>query len=126
MKERKGADQAKEFNCQQCGECCLKYGHSMQATQKDIDTWEANQRNDILKYTKIIRIETGAVASCDLWFNPRTGKNVTRCPWLRWDWKKKHYVCRIYDVRPEVCRNYPLSVGQAKKDGCHGYKTNTA
>jgi Fe-S-cluster containining protein len=48
------------------------------------------------------------VAGCgDLWISPKTGEEATRCPWLRKLPKQDRYICRIYDVRPDTCRDFP-------------------
>lgn len=63
------------FRCIQCGHCCLKLSgaYSTNAYEKDMVRWEKERRWDILDY----------VVGTDLWISPRTGQDVTRCPWLR-------------------------------------------
>lgn len=96
--------------CIQCGKCCLKYSANSGlgcATEKDFKLWKKH-RPDILAY-----------ADCsDLWVSPVTGEEMDRCPWLRKLPNKDKYKCRIYEARPEVCRNYPRSIEQMIKDGC--------
>jgi Fe-S-cluster containining protein len=43
---------------------------------------------------------------------------MVRCPWLRKLPKKERYKCRIHDVRPEICRGYPVDIDQMISDGC--------
>ncbi len=47
-----------------------------------------------------------------LWISPETGKETQRCPWLRKLPRQEKYECRIHDVRPEVCRDFPIDIGQ--------------
>ncbi len=97
--------------CTQCGKCCLKYSDGSglgSATELDLLVWES-ERPDILEYTDFLG---------DLWISPVTGNEMTRCPWLRKLPNKEKYKCRIYEVRPETCRGYPVSIDQMIKDGC--------
>jgi Fe-S-cluster containining protein len=56
-------------------------------------------------------------------YKSRTGRQVLRCPWLRKVRGKDRYECRIYDVRADVCREYPVSRRQAAEDGCPGIQS---
>ena len=97
--------------CTQCGKCCLKYSAGAglgSATERDLLIWES-ERPEILKYTDFLG---------DLWISPITGEEMVRCPWLRKLPKKERYKCRIHDVRPEICRGYPVDIDQMISDGC--------
>ena len=98
--------------CNQCGKCCLKYGGSGfgTASVEDLDVWQ-EQKPEVLEYVYSFSMP-------DLWVSPVTGNEMSRCPWLRKYPKREAYYCRIDDVRPGVCRNYPVSIEQMKKDGC--------
>jgi len=37
--------------------------------------------------------------------------------------KQDKYICRIHDVKPEHCRNYPKSRKHAQKTGCKGFES---
>lgn len=93
--------------CTQCGKCCEKYGHSLQATAADIEQWR-RKAPWILDY---VDEDLG-----DLWINPVTRDEVYRCPWIGSAQGKA--VCRIYEHRPAVCRNYPVDIEQMRKDDC--------
>ena len=95
--------------CNGCGKCCEKYGHCLQANQRDVDRWRAD-RPDILHYMDPLL--------GDLWLNPQTGAEVRRCPWLRKVAREQRFKCRIYELRPDVCRDYPVNVQQMIDDGC--------
>ena len=62
----------------------------------------------------------------DCWISPNTRDYVERCPWLR-VYKSSRYKnvkgahCLIHNWKPDVCRNFPVTVGQALKFGCGGY-----
>jgi len=58
----------------------------------------------------------------DIWVNPKTGDDAWRCPWLRKLPKQDKYICRIQDVKPEHCKNYPKSWEHAEETGCKGFE----
>lgn len=70
--------------------------------------WET-QRPEVLNYTDMLG---------DLWISPVTGEEMNRCPWLRKLPRKEKYKCRIHEVRPDVCRAYPVDIDQMVSDGC--------
>ena len=111
------------FICKQCGNCCINlhdaYQHSVD--QSDIDMWEDNFRDDILEWVHPIELG-GGECIYDIWVNPKTGDDVARCPWLRKLPGKEKYKCKIHDVKPRVCREYPKSKQHANKTGCRGYE----
>ncbi len=97
-------------DCNSCGKCCLKYSAGSglgTATDKDIARWI--DRPDILEYIDFTR---------DLWVSPITGDETSRCPWLRKLPNKNIYKCKIYDVRPDACRAYPVNREQMQRDRC--------
>jgi len=97
--------------CNQCGKCCIKYNGDLgMATQKDLDVWKLN-KPEILNYIYSKMMP-------DIWLDPITGEEVDECPWLMNDNKKEIYSCKIDNFRPEVCRNYPVSINQMKNDKC--------
>lgn len=62
------------------------------------------RRSEVLDYVDHKRYE--------LWVSPFTGEKLQRCPWLRKLPGQEKYNCRIHDVRPEVCRDYPIDIDQ--------------
>jgi len=110
-----------QFICKQCGNCCLNLWDAYQSSvdQSDIDMWKENLREDILEWVDPIDCGEGAVVY-DIWINPRTGEDVIRCPWLRKLPEKNKYICRIHEVKPKVCREYPQTEKHAKETGCKG------
>lgn len=99
--------------CNQCGKCCIHYGDGgLSATTEDIEGWEAFNP-DIARY----------VAHGEIWMDPDSGKQLTRCPWLQLlppdtEAGPVKYGCRIYNDRPEDCRHYPVSIEDMVRDGC--------
>lgn len=110
-----------KFRCKRCGICCEKCGSTLSATQADVDLWKREGREDIIQWADPIIVGDGIIIGYDLWCNPETGELVRRCPWLRKVKGKPVYKCLIYDVRPEVCRSYPISEEHVKRDNCPGY-----
>ncbi len=92
--------------CNQCGKCCLKYkGDDWlgSATEADMLFW-LMRRPEVLDYVDDM--------VHNLWTSPVTGKKMQRCPWLRKLPGQQKYTCRIHNVRPEVCRDYPIDIDQ--------------
>ena len=95
-------------DCNLCGKCCINYSDGgLVATQQEIDDWEAYQPH-IFRY----------VRNGKIWIDPATGKQLTRCPWLRALPDRPGYSCDIYQDRPDDCRQYPVSVSDMVKDEC--------
>ncbi len=111
------------FTCKQCGHCCLNLTGAFNAcaTEEDIRRWQENHRSDILEWVDVIYLDEEHQVY-DIWVDPRTGDDVARCPWLRKLPGKKKYKCSIQDMKPEHCRNYPLSREHAENSGCPGFE----
>ena len=101
------------FKCIQCGHCCLNLYDSYCTTayEEDLIRWEEEGRWDILGY----------INGGDLWISPKTGEDVTRCPWLRKLPRTEKYSCRIHDTKPRHCKDYPKSKKHALRTGCKGF-----
>ena len=113
----------KTFKCKQCGNCCLNLNDAFQTsvTGQDIAMWRVKGRFDILDWVDPIPVGDGSYVY-DIWINPKTGDDVWRCPWLRKLPKQDKYICRIQDVKPEHCKNYPKSRKHAEETGCRGFE----
>jgi Fe-S-cluster containining protein len=115
------------FRCKQCGRCCVDLHDAYQASasDEDIELWTAQGRDDILQWVSFIPVgkdESGKMHYVyDIWISPGTGEDVDRCPWLRRLPKRDMYVCRIHEVKPQVCRDYPISRAHAEETGCRGF-----
>jgi len=102
----------------------LSDAYQTSATEEDIQLWKAKGREDILQWVSFIPIgkdDSGTMQyGYDIWISPRTGDYVYRCPWLRKLPKQDKYICRIHDVKPSMCRNFPKSREHAEENGCLG------
>ena len=110
----------KSFKCKQCGHCCLNLldAFTTCATDDDVQMWEREGRVDILAWVDTIQFGEHCVH--DIWISPVTHDDVKRCPWLRKLPNQDKYICRIHDLKPEHCRNYPKSRQHAEDTGCPG------
>jgi len=108
------------FICKQCGNCCINLNaFSTCAAEEDINQWKSAGRSDILEWVFFMPVGDSLVY--DIWFNPNTGDEVQRCPWLRKLPQKDKYICRIHDLKPRLCREYPKSRKHAEETGCKGF-----
>ncbi|MBU2644587.1 YkgJ family cysteine cluster protein [bacterium] len=115
---------AEGFLCKQCGNCCKIYYDvkEISFTYRDFERFDKSGRQDIIDY--IVAIPVGRERYLyEGWFSPTTGDEVERCPWLRKLPHKDAYKCRIYELRPDVCRKYPRPEEKEKVigDGCRGW-----
>ncbi len=111
----------KGFSCKQCGSCCfLSDAFSSTVDEEDVLMWEALGREDILEWVATIPVGEGH-AVYDIWISPKTGEDTVRCPWLRKLPNRDKYICRIHDVKPRMCQEYPKSVKHAQETGCKGF-----
>lgn len=94
--------------CNQCGKCCIKYSKGgLSASEEEIKYWDIFKPN-IYKY----------VLNGNIWFDPDTGKQMEKCPWLRKSPSQNQYSCDIYFDRPDDCKYYPVTIKQMIEDGC--------
>jgi Fe-S-cluster containining protein len=94
--------------CNSCGKCCIKYSNGdLSASDDDLELWES-LRPDIYRYVRDGKI----------WMDPKTGKQIELCPWLRRDPTQIQFSCTIYFDRPEDCRIYPARVSDMINDEC--------
>jgi len=95
-------------DCNQCGKCCIKYSDGgLTASASEIELWEIFRPNISLY-----------VRNGELWFDPNTGQQIQRCPWLRKEPGQEKYTCDIYYDRPEDCRHYPVTIEKMIEDEC--------
>lgn len=95
-------------DCNSCGKCCIKYSDGgLSASKSEVEQWELFDP-EIAVYVK----------RGEIWFDPKTGFAIERCPFLQHDPKAQRYNCSIYYARPEDCRIYPSTVQEMIIDGC--------
>jgi Fe-S-cluster containining protein len=113
----------KGFRCKRCGHCCLdlEAAHTT-VSAADNRLWELEGREDILAWTDPVCDDNGRILAYEIWINPKTGEDVVRCPWLRKLPKEEKYICRIHDVKPRFCREFPESKEHAEATGCKGFE----
>ncbi|MCG6879945.1 MAG: YkgJ family cysteine cluster protein [Deltaproteobacteria bacterium] len=109
------------FNCRQCGSCCRFLEYRNEVTPDDVAQWRAAGRKDILKWVDEIRLKNHTL-SFRTWVNPITGEQTQGCPFLREGSQSGRWICRIHDVKPAICRQFPLSRKHAVMSGCRGFK----
>ena len=114
---------SKDFKCKQCGNCCLNLNDAFEtcATDQDIQLWNEKGRDDIFEWAAPIPIGFGQYGY-DIWISPTTGDYVPWCPWLRKLPNNEKYICRIHEVKPQHCREYPRSRKHAEETGCRGFE----
>ena len=109
------------FKCNRCGNCCTNLdAYYTTVSEADIRIWEEQGRNDILEWVQPL-MARNIVLSYDIWVDPETGEDADGCPWLEFD---EHGLaeCRIHDLKPEVCREYPYDREIAIGQGCQGFR----
>lgn len=94
--------------CNQCGKCCIRYGGGgLSASAEEIDWWE-RYRPDIFAYVK----------DGEIWCDPESGEQLTKCPWLQKLPGQPKYICGIYEERPDDCKYYPVRIEEMIRDEC--------
>ncbi len=109
-----------EFKCLQCGRCCRFLDYHRELTHEDYLLWQSLGRTDIMERVRLIR-RSGEIIAYIIWIDPVTRQIAERCPWLKKDSEHNRYICRIYDVKPGICRQYPGSRKHARMTGCSAF-----
>ena len=112
----------RNFHCKQCGYCCLNLLEAYYTSfhPDDIELWRKEKRHDILAWVVVTETDN-PYDRYHGWISPITGEHVERCPWLRKLPDQNKYICRIQDVKPKHCREYPTSRKHAEDTGCKGF-----
>lgn len=107
-----------EFRCTACGKCCLEGAGWLPVAEADIARFEAEAPHvlEFVTWEGEPGDRRGSLSRSVV-----SGRETTRCPFVRKRRGKAEYYCRIYDVRPQVCRRYPTSPDHARFTGCEGY-----
>ena len=96
VKENGPYDNTKNGKCSQCGECC---GNILPMTKKEVqDIRKYITKNNIKEYKRVVPLANPIL---DL-----------TCPFL--DDNKKTEKCRIYEVRPFICRHFVCNMQKDK------------
>ena len=88
-----------DFNCQRCGRCCKEIG--IPWSELEVQPVAAHLDMDLDEFLDLYGFQgnqySGEIEPTDF--------GVTPCPFLTYDREKA--ICKIYPVRPWVCRGYP-------------------
>jgi Fe-S-cluster containining protein len=107
------------FKCRHCGNCCQNLKYHNACSEKDYRKWKALDRKDILEKVIIVK-SNSQTPQYKIWREPGTSRFYPKCPWLQPSGFNDRYECRIHDVKPEYCRQYPLTRKHAMMTGCKG------
>ncbi len=109
-----------DFSCRQCGHCCRSLDYHEELITEDVAGWEKLGRTDILKWVRVIENE-GQETAYRIWTIPGTTRLAEVCPFLKRMPSENRWGCLIHDVKPGICRHYPLSRKHAMMTGCPGF-----
>ncbi|MCF8052905.1 MAG: YkgJ family cysteine cluster protein [Desulfobacterales bacterium] len=109
------------FDCIQCGQCCRNIGYPKEAEESDVARWRKAGREDILRWVGLKRPESNGCVY-RIWITPGTNQPAAVCPWLEKQPGTHRYRCRIHEVKPDICRQYPGSRKHALMTGCQGFE----
>jgi Fe-S-cluster containining protein len=110
----------RDFQCRQCGNCCRNLSYHKDCTASDYNRWKMLGRADILDKIKVVYPPGSKTPEYRIWVTPETGQFYDICPWLVRSGRKGRYACRIQEIKPEYCRQYPLTRKHATMTGCQG------
>ena len=108
------------FSCRQCGHCCRNLDYHDQLIEADYLRWQSRGREDILKKVRRVRREDNTLAY-RMWQRTDPETPAGPCPWLHKIPTQNRWECRIHEVRPSICRQYPGSRKHAEMTGCPGF-----
>jgi Fe-S-cluster containining protein len=108
------------FACRQCGRCCRVLDYRDGISAEDVARLREMGRQDILKWVGAARDNQGR-ETYRIWIVPGTNRFAAPCPFLKRGFSENIWLCRIHDVKPHICRNYPVSRKHARMTGCPGF-----
>ena len=102
-----------DFNCERCGRCCKEIGIPWTGLDPHLvsDYLNMDLHDFLDSYGYMVNEYSGEIEHAEF--------GVTPCPFLKWDMEKA--ICKIYPVRPSICKGYPGPGTRCRKDqkGCH-------
>lgn len=110
-----------DFHCRQCGRCCRSLDYRKEVTAEDVARWRTLGRTDILDWVGIFE-RAGRETAYRIWMIPGTTKTAETCPFLHHVSEENRWICRIHDVKPAICRQYPFTRKHALMTGCPGFQ----
>ena len=108
------------FSCRQCGGCCKLLDYHDALTTTDVEQWKQMGRQDILARGGVSRKADGK-KTYRIWVEPGSTKLAERCPFLNHLTAENRWICRIHNVKPRICREYPVSRKHGIMTGCPGF-----
>jgi Fe-S-cluster containining protein len=114
-----------DFSCRQCGRCCTSLDYHNELTEEDVVRWERLGRTDILQWVRGIE-GRGRRKAYRIWTVPGTTRPADMCPFLKKIPSENRWECLIHDVKPAICRQYPLTRKHGIMTGCPGFDTEKA
>jgi Fe-S-cluster containining protein len=108
------------FQCHQCGRCCRTLDYRNEITNEDVSCWERLGRTDILDWVGVFQRDDRETVY-RIWMKPGTREFAETCPFLQKLPAENRWICRIHDVKPWICRQYPVSRKHAVMTGCPGF-----
>lgn len=111
------------FTCRQCGHCCRNLDYYDQLTEADCHRWQALGRTDILEKVRRFKQQDNTFVY-RMWERRGVANPDRICPWLNKIPTQNRWECRIHEVRPGICRQYPGSRKHAEMTGCPGFTTS--
>ena len=109
-----------EFRCRQCGQCCTSLDYHDEIIREDVVRWEKLGRTDILQWVRGVERE-GLERAYRIWTVPGTTRLAESCPFLKKIPSENRWECLIHDVKPAICRQYPLTRKHGLMTGCPGF-----
>ena len=111
-----------DFQCRQCGRCCRTLDYRSEITAEDVALWKRLGRKDILEWVGVFHKEDESPVF-RIWMKPGTREFAESCPFLvKLEAEDLRWICRIHDVKPQICRQYPVSRKHATMTGCPGFR----
>ena len=110
-----------DFACHQCGKCCQRLDYHNEITADDVAYWKQAGRSEILDWVGTFQ-KNDREALYRIWIKPGTRTFAETCPFLKKKPHENRWICLIHDVKPQICRQYPVSRKHAIMTGCPGFE----
>lgn len=110
-----------DFTCRQCGKCCRTLDYHNEVTADDVTRWKQTGRSDIMNWVGVFQ-KDGQKAAYRIWIKPGTRTFAETCPFLKKKPHENRWICLIHDVKPQICRQYPVSRKHAIMTECPGFE----
>ena len=109
-----------DYTCRQCGRCCTSLDYHDAVTAQDVEKWQVLGRTDILERVGIYQ-RPGGKTTYRIWMVPGKNQLARTCPFLTKRPSENRWICSIHDIKPAICRDYPVSRKHAILTGCPGF-----